>query len=203
MRKPTLSAALAFAALLAGAPTAARAQVSADHAAHGAAAPAARASQPSPAARLDDPTIVAIFDAAYTWDMETGALAAEKGQTKAVRDFGAMLMRDHRAVRQQGRDLAVRLNVTPTPPGRDFALAKEHAAAMRRLRAAKGRAFDRAFLAHEVAYHKAVVDAVTTTLLPSLQNQEVKDLVTKVAPAFQAHMAAAQNLLDRQTPQAR
>lgn len=132
--------------------------------------------------------------------METGALAARKGSTKAVRDFGAMLVRDHQGVRQQGRDLATRLTVTPTPPGKDFALAKDHAAAMRRLRAAKGRAFDRAFLAHEVAYHKAVIDAVTTTLLPALQNQEVKDLVTKVAPAFQAHMAAAQNLLDQQGP---
>ncbi len=74
---------------------------------------------------------------------------------------------------------------------------------MRRLRASKGPAFDRAFLAHEVAYHRAVIDAVTTMLLPSLQNQEVKDPVTKVAPAFQAHMAAAQNLLDQQTRQRR
>jgi len=39
---------------------------------------------------------------------------------------------------------------------------------------------------------------VTTTLLPALKNAEVKDLVTKVAPAFQAHMLAAQNLLDKQ-----
>lgn len=205
MRKPNVSAALALAAmlavLLASGPTAAGAQTPAGHGAHGAAATAARTPQPAQAAKLDDPTIVAIFDAANTWDMETGALAAKKGRSKAVRDFGAMLVRDHRMVRQQGRDLATRLQVTPTPPGKDFALAKEHAAAMRRLRAAKGRAFDRAFLEHEVAYHKAVVDAVTTTLLPSLQNQEVKDLVTKVAPAFQAHMAAAQNLLDRQTQQ--
>src|SRR5512143_2189708 len=51
-------------------------------------------------ATLDDPTIIAIFDAANTWDMETGALAASKGTSKEVRDFGAMLVRDHRTVRQ-------------------------------------------------------------------------------------------------------
>jgi putative membrane protein len=62
--------------------------------------------------------------------------------------------------------------------------------------AAKGPEFDRAFLQHEVAYHKAVIDAVTQTLLPAIQNQEVKDLVTRVAPAFQAHMTAAQQKLD-------
>src|SRR5437762_2629195 len=68
------------------------------------------------AAKLNDPTIVAIFDAANTWDVETGQLAAKKGSTKEVRDFGAMLARDHKMVRQQGRDLAKKLSVTPTPP---------------------------------------------------------------------------------------
>jgi len=145
---------------------------------------------------LNDPTIVAIFDAANTWDVETGDLAIKRGKTANVREFGAMLARDHKAVRQQGRDLAAKLGVTPTPP-KDFAMATDHAKAMKKLRSLHGAAFDRAFLAHEVAYHKAVIDAVTTTLLPALQNAEVKDLVTKVAPAFNAHMVKAQSLLDQ------
>ena len=149
------------------------------------------------AQKLDDPTIVAIFDAANTWDIETGTMAEKKGTTKEVRDLATMFVRDHSNVRQQGRDLAKKLGVTPTPP-KDFALAKDHAAAMKKLEGLSGKAFDKAFLENEVAYHKAVIDAVTTTLLPALKNAEVKDLVTKVAPAFQAHMAAAQNLLDKQ-----
>jgi len=157
--------------------------------------------QPAPAiaksAALDDATIVAIFDAANTWDIETGALAAKKGTTQDVRDFGKMLERDHKMVRQQGRDLAKKLSVTPTPP-KDFAMAKDHEAALAKLQSASGKAFDRAFLEHEVAFHKAVIEAVTSTLLPALHNQDVKELVTKVAPAFQAHMVGAQNLLDKQ-----
>ena len=157
---------------------------------------------PDPAAahatKLDDPTVIAIFDAANTWDMETGAIARRKGSTKEVRDFGAMLVRDHQVVRQQGRDLVKKLGVRPTPPA-DFAMAKDHAAALRTLRARSGKAFDRAFLQHEVAFHKAVIEAVNTTLLPALKNEEARALVTKVAPAFQAHMLAAQALLDKQT----
>jgi putative membrane protein len=145
-------------------------------------------------AKLDDPTIVAIFDAANTWDIQTGDLAAKKGTTKAVKDFGAMIARDHKNVRQQGRDLAAKLKVTPTPP-KDFALAKVHADAMKKLEGLSGKEFDKAFLQNEVDYHQAVIDAVTSTLLPSLQNAEVKDLVTKVAPAFAAHRDAAKNLL--------
>jgi putative membrane protein len=155
--------------------------------------PAIRSQANAP--KLDDPTIVAIFDAANTYDIETGSLAVTKGRSKAVREFGQMLVRDHRNVRQQGRDLAKSLNVTPTPPS-DFALAKAHVAAMRSLRALSGTAFDRAFLQHEVDFHNAVIDAVTNTLLPATQNAQVKDLETKVAPAFVAHRDRAQSLLN-------
>lgn len=161
----------------------ARAQAPASHQVH--AAPTA--------AVLDDPTIVAIFDAANTADIETGALAAKRGHSKKVRDFGEMLARDHAHVRQLGRDLAARLGVTPTPPA-DDASAKNHAAAMKRLSTLEGAEFDHAFLQHEVAFHKAVIDAVQTTLLPAIHNAEVKALVVKVTPAFEAHMLAAQQL---------
>lgn len=142
---------------------------------------------------LDDATIVAIFDAANTADIETGTLAAERGASAKVREFGAMLARDHKAVRQQGRDLAARLGVTPTPPADDPS-ARQHAAAMARLRGLDGPAFDRAFLQHEVDFHRGVIDAVTTTLLPAIDNEELEALVVKVAPAFEAHMLAAKRL---------
>jgi putative membrane protein len=106
-----------------------------------------------------------------------------------------MIARDHRNVRSQGRELAKSLHVTPTPPS-NFALATAHAEAMKSLRAANGKAFDRAFLQHEVDFHNAVIDAVTKTLLPAIQNAQVKDLVTKVAPAFVAHRDRAQSLLN-------
>ncbi len=147
-------------------------------------------------AALDDATIVAIFDAANTADIETGALAEQRGSTKEVRDFGAMLARDHKMVRQQGRDLAAKLGVTPTLP-KDDRSAKDHAAAMARLQSLEGAEFDRVFLRHEVDFHQAVIDAVNGTLLPAIQNEEVKALVEKVAPAFHAHMAMAQEMEKR------
>jgi putative membrane protein len=156
--------------------------------------PAAARSQAN-TPKLDDPTIVSIFDAANTYDIETGSLAVSKGRSKAVREFGQMLVRDHRNVRQQGRDLAKSLDVTPTPPA-DFALATSHATAMRSLRELRGSAFDREFLQHEIDFHNAVIDAVTSTLLPAIQNAQVKDLVTKIAPAFVAHRDRAQSLLN-------
>ena len=144
---------------------------------------------------IDDPTIVAIFDAANTWDIEAAQVALQKSHSKDVRDFAKMMAHDHRAVRQMGRDLAKKLQVTPTPPGKDFALAQDHAAIMKTLRSTKkGAAFDKAYIDNEVAFHQAVIDAMTSTLLPATQNAELKQLETTVAPNFQAHLMAAKKL---------
>ena len=147
----------------------------------------------SDSAILDDPTIVAIFDAANTADIETGTLAADRARSKEVRAYGEMLVRDHKAVRQLGRDLAKKLGVTPTPPA-DDAGADAHAKAIATLRAEPAADFDHAFLQHEVAFHQSVIDAINTTLLPAIRNEELKALVVKVAPAFEAHRLAAQQL---------
>ena len=97
------------------------------------AAPPAAPRHPAPAP-LDDATIVAIFDAANGFDIETGTLGSTKGSSKEVRAVGASLVRDHQAVRQQGRDLAKRLGVTPTPPAVN-PFAAQHAQALAELKA--------------------------------------------------------------------
>lgn len=148
----------------------------------------------SHSAALDDPTIVAIFDAANTWDIQLGHLALKKSSNKDVRTFADMMVRDHSAARQLGRDLAHKLNVTPTPPGPDFPLAKDHVATLAKLNTLSGAAFDKAYMDHEVWYHQAVIDAMNTTLLPATKNAELKDLEIKVAPNFQAHLVAAKDL---------
>ena len=146
-------------------------------------APAKTPGQPP----LTDANIIAIFDAANSYDIETGTLATQKGHSKEVRAVGASLVRDHTGAREQGRDLAKKLGVTPMAPAVN-PLATQHAKALVELRAAAGAAFDRAFLDHEIAYHQAVIDALATMLLPAIQNAELKAFVEKVAPAFQAHL---------------
>ncbi|MGN6703671.1 MAG: DUF4142 domain-containing protein, partial [Burkholderiaceae bacterium] len=47
---------------------------------------------------------------------------------------------------------------------------------------------------HEVAYHQAVIDAMDNTLIPSAQNEELKQTLIKVRPAFVAHLAHAKQI---------
>lgn len=142
---------------------------------------------------LDEAGVVAIFDLANRADIQTGTLATRRGQSKEVRDFGRMLADVHTAVRQQGQDLARKLGVKPALPP-DDRMAEQHAAVMSRLSTLSGVEFDRAFLQHEQAFHAAVLDAVRTTLLPAIRNEELRAFVTSLAPAFEAHRLGAENL---------
>jgi putative membrane protein len=142
---------------------------------------------------LDDATIMAILDNANTADIETGKVAAQRGHTNEVRQFGAMLARDHQMVRQQGRDLAMKLGIIPTAPSGEQS-AQDHAAVMRRLSGLQGREFDSAFLQHEVRFHETTIATIENTLLPAITNEELRGMVVKVAPAFKAHLDMARHL---------
>jgi len=142
---------------------------------------------------LDDAAIASIFDLANTADIEMGELAAKMGQSQEVRDMGKNYAAAHVGVRQQGRDLARKLGLTLKPP-MDGQMAKDHVAALNRLKGLKGAAFDKAYVDHEVGYHQAVIDAVTKTLIPATKNAELKGLMEGVAPAFVAHLEGAKAL---------
>jgi putative membrane protein len=188
MQKPTVLVLLAAVALTSVPARAQSPRLVAPHVPALAVAAAHRIDANSSAA-LDDPTIVAIFDAANSWDIETSQIAVKKSKNPEIIAFAKTMIRDHRAVRQLGRDLAMKLKVTPTPPGADFPLAVDHAAIMKSLNSATGAAFDKAYIDHEVWYHQAVIDAITQQLLPATKNAELKDLQNKVAPNFVAHLA--------------
>ena len=155
--------------------------------------PAPHATPPPHPSPLTDANVVAIFDAANMADIETSELAAQKGSSAETRNVGTQFASDHKALRQQCLDLAKRLNITSAMPQGDQS-ASEHTRAMAELKSKSGAAFDQAYAAHEVAYHQAVIDNVTQTLLPAIQNPELKTFVQNSAPAFQAHLQRAQEL---------
>jgi putative membrane protein len=155
------------------------------------AVPAVASAQAKP--KLNDATILAIFDAANTADIESAGVGAWKASDPAIRTMAQNFARDHFKVRHMGRELAARLHLTPTPPAGDQSAAKQDAL-MKELGDLQGKAFDKAFLDHEIAFHQAVLDAVSSTLLPAIQNDSLAAFVKSVAPAFQGHLAGAKAL---------
>ena len=141
------------------------------------------------AAALDDATILAIFDQANAADIVTGRLGAKYGASAELRALAAMVVTDHVAVQQMGRDLAKKLKLIPTPPDNDSSVA-DCAQAVALLQSKRGTEFDKAYLKYEMTFHQSVVDAIKGTLLPAIKNHEVRNLMNTVLPGFEQHLAA-------------
>ena len=94
-----------------------------------------------------------------------------------MRDFAENMVRDHTAVNDQALALVKKLNVTPQDNETSKALVKQADAKQAELKKLEGAAFDKAYADNEVAYHKAVDNALETVLIPNASNAELKDLL--------------------------
>ena len=143
------------------------------------------------AGQLSDANIFYVLDAANRVDSAAGAIAVTKGTNAEVREYGAMMARDHHRLRQDGQTLATRLAISPAAPPGDTAQAHYDKTMATLNGAAKGRDFDKAYIDHEVAYHKTVLETAVS-VMAAAQNAELKNLIQKAAPVIQGHLDRAQ-----------
>ena len=141
-----------------------------------------------------DPQIAAIVVTANQVDIDAGKLAKSRTHSKDVRAFAQQMVTDHSAVNKQAVALAKKLKVKPEPNATSASLQKGGDENVAKLKKESGAAFDKAYVAQEVTYHQAVLDALDKTLIPSADNAELKALLVKVRPAFAAHLEHAKHL---------
>ena len=151
----------------------------------------------APAAQPTDSQIAHIVVTANQVDIDAGKLAETKGHSKEVRDFGKMMVTDHAGVNKQAVALATRLKVKPEDNPTSESLKKGGDDNLAKLKGLKDSAFDEAYIEHEIAYHEQVLAAVDKVLIPSAKNDELKALITKVRPAFVAHLEHAKMIQAR------
>ena len=142
---------------------------------------------------MTDANIVFILDQANASDSARGSLASSKGTSADVKSFGKLMAGEHHALRAQGQALAKKLNVTPAAPANDQSEMQAKQEMDSLTAAAKGAAWDKAYIAYEVGYHQAVLD-VATKALAAAQNAELKSLIQKAAPVIQKHLDRAKEI---------
>lgn len=152
------------------------------------AAPSARA------ASLNDAQIAHIAYTAGQIDIKAAELALQKSKNAEVRGFADNMVHDHEAVNEQALALVKKLNVTPEDNDTSKALVKQADENEAKLKKLSGAAFDKAYVDHEIAYHKAVDGALENTLIPEASNAELKDLLTTGLKIFQGHEQHAEHV---------
>jgi putative membrane protein len=104
------------------------------------------------------------------------------------------MVTDHTGVNKQATELVTKLHVKPEDNSTSQSLKAGGDKNVDTLKTLKGAAFDKAYIDHEVAYHQQVLDALDKTLIPGAKNEELKALLVKVRPAFEAHLAHAKQV---------
>jgi putative membrane protein len=143
---------------------------------------------------VTDAQIASIVVTANTVDIDAGKLAKSKATNAEVKAFANQMITDHTGVNKQATELVTKLGVKPEDNSTSQGLKAGGDKNLTDLKALKGAAFDKAYIDHEVAYHQAVLDAVDKTLIPGAKNEELKALLVKVRPAFEAHLAHARQI---------
>ena len=143
---------------------------------------------------LDDAAIAHIAVTANQLDVTGAEQALEKSTDSAVRGFAETMIRDHRGVIAQAAALAERLGVTPKDNDHSRALSSQAAEVRAELAHLRGRAFDRAYMENEVAFHETVIHAVEQNLVPNTSNAELRHLLEAVLPALRTHLEHAKQL---------
>jgi putative membrane protein len=141
-----------------------------------------------------DPQIAHIAYTAGVLDVEAGKQALAKSKNAEVRAFAEDMVRDHTAVNDQALALVKKLKVTPADNDTSKALTKQAAAKKAELAKLDGAAFDKAYVANEIAFHKTVNGALETLLIPSASNAELKSLLQTGLKVFQGHLQHAEHL---------
>ena len=145
-------------------------------------------------AKPNDAQIAHIAYTAGLADIANAEQAMKKSKSKDVKDFAQDMLRDHKAVNDQALALVKKLNVTPQDNDTSKAIAKGQSDKRAELAKLDGAAFDKAYAANEVAYHKTVNGALETTLIPSASNGELKGLLQTGLKIFQGHEQHAQHV---------
>ena len=143
---------------------------------------------------INDAQIASIVVTANQVDIDAGKLAATKASHADVKKFAQTMVTDHTGVNKQAKDLAAKLKVTPQDNATSKSLYDGGKTNVTKLKGLKGKAFDKAYIDNEVAYHEAVIAAVDKTLIPGAKNEELKALLVKVRPAFIAHLEHAKTI---------
>ena len=144
------------------------------------------------APKLTDPEIASVAVVANQSDINFANIALTKSKDAKTLNFAKTMIADHQAIIDMAVALVTKLKVTP----KDNAVSKQYTASAKEtekmLNSQSAKTFDKAYVDNEVSYHKAVIAAVKTVLIPQAQNAELKALLEKALPILETHLHHAE-----------
>lgn len=150
----------------------------------------------APATALTDGNIVAILAASGKAEIVPSQAVLDRVENGRVKQFAQHMITQHTALNDTVSMVAVQNNITPAPNAASAQLDSTSNATVQQLQGLSGAQLDRAFMEYMVASHDSARQAVTTLLIPSAQNPQLRSTIQQdVLPVVEAHLAEAQQIL--------
>ncbi len=146
-------------------------------------------SMPEPTARkVDDTKFVKESALGGMAEVEMGKLAAQKGSSEAVKQFGQRMVDDHSKANQQLKQAAAKSNIEMPA-----SLDSKHQSHIDKLAKLSGPEFDKAYLKDQVKDHEHDVDKFKDEAQYG-SDPNVKQFAMATLPTLQEHLSAVKDL---------
>lgn len=117
-------------------------------------------------------------------EVEAGQLAQEKGNSQPVKDFGAMMVKDHSAANEKLKALASSKDITlPTSPSVGQMATKT------KLNLLSGDTFDKSYVKGQISAHRQTI-ALFRKEMSSGRDADAKAFATATLPTVRSHLKA-------------
>ncbi len=115
-------------------------------------------------------------------EVDAGTLAQDKGSSQAVKDFGAMMVKDHTAANDKLKAIASAKNISlPTTASIGQMATKT------KLDVLSGDTFDKSYVKGQIKAHQETIALLKKEKM-SGQDPEAKAFATSVLPTVQTHL---------------
>jgi putative membrane protein len=148
----------------------------------------------SPSSPLNDDQILHVLHTANGGEIEQARMAQKQAKNARVKQFAAMMIKDHSDADKKGNDVAKKSNASPTANDVSRNLESEAKQMTSAMSNQKGSDFDRSYMDAQVKEHQAVLDLIDKQLLPNAKSADVKSMLQALRPKIEGHLKEAQEI---------
>ncbi|WP_423149363.1 DUF4142 domain-containing protein [Rubrolithibacter danxiaensis] len=123
-------------------------------------------------------------------EVQLGEIAQKNAQNQRVKNFGAMMVRDHSKANKELMMIASKKNITIPS-----ALSPEHQEHVDKLKKLMGADFDKEYMSMMTDDHKKDIDEFEDAS-KNLKDDELKSFASKTLPVLKMHLDSAQAVKD-------
>jgi putative membrane protein len=143
-----------------------------------------------------DANVVDVLTVANQGEVDYSQIGVEKATDPSVKEYAAMMVKDHGAMVTSVKDLATRLNVMAAPNDKTNDLKEEVTKDINDLNAKTGKDFDKEFMDEQIDMHQETLDLLND-LDGRTTNADLKTAIAEAKPKVQAHLDQAKAIKDK------